>query len=183
MISYLSGRVIKINNKTAIIRTNNVGFEVQVVDSKQELSILQDVNLYIYNVFVDNNSFLFLGFFNLESKMMFSHFLDIPGIGLKKAINILNKYTPFEILNIIRDKQINKLEDIQGLRNNDIHAIVEKLDKLYFKVKYNNVQKSTIECLKKLGFNSKDIYQSMNSLPKSNDLNLYLKSVIQGIKE
>ena len=93
MIAYLNGQVLEVNEESAIIVCDGVGYEVNLAKgSAQELEAGREAALYIAESISPYDGTVLYGFLSKEDKELWALFKSaIPNTGAKKALEYLNK--------------------------------------------------------------------------------------------
>lgn len=93
MIAYLKGEILEVKEDGVIIVCSGVGYEVNLARScALELSVGQEVALYIAESISPYDGTVLYGFLNKEDKELWLLFKTaIPNTGPKKAMEFLNK--------------------------------------------------------------------------------------------
>ena len=128
MIAYLKGEILEVKEDGVIIVCSGVGYEVNLARScALELSVGQEVALYIAESISPYDGTVLYGFLNKEDKELWLLFKTaIPNTGPKKAMEFLNKN---ESLIVYPDIEYTAGAD----QKSDIYDGFLFLGELYFK--------------------------------------------------
>ncbi len=98
MISFLRGKLVKVDETGAVIDVNGVGFNVimPLLDINKLPEIGGDVTVYTY-LYVKEDAMDLFGFSNDESIKYFKKLISVSGVGPKAAVAILSALTVSEL--------------------------------------------------------------------------------------
>lgn len=173
MIAYLSGEIIRKNEKSIIINTGNIGYLVHV--NKNIISTIDDKNaeLFIYS-HIREDAFDLYGFSNFEELEFFKQLISVNGIGPKAGLEILN--TDIEnIKSAIINEDIAFITKTPGIGKKTAERLILELkNKITTSTlirTHNNIESNInddiIEALTNMGFTRQAITKTLEKLPKS----------------
>jgi len=178
MIASLRGKLIETTGSTAIIDVSGVGYELICTrDCLEQLISNQEVFIHVYTEVREDRISLF-GFKDLLEKHVFKLLTLVKGLGSKSATEIISKIEKTELLKIIAEGNVTKLQTIKGIgKKTSERIIVELKDKVAeyasnnVAVKVSSVEleagNEAINALISLGFN-KSISEKAVSLVGQN---------------
>lgn len=175
MISYLSGTIVKKNEKFSIVLCGGVGYKVFM--TKKDLDSLPDSNtdLSIWTFLaVRENSLDLYGFIDQNELIMFEHLIEVSGIGPKTALSILSSAGLNTLEMAIIKENPKYLTEVSGVGKKNAEKIVMELagkitasnDNPYQNISGDNIKSDdldVIEALKSLGYSA---LESRNALQK-----------------
>ncbi len=129
MIASLQGKItyktpVLRKDSYAVISCGGVGYKVYTPTSNlKQMEEGQEVTVYTY-LAVSERAMDLYGFLNPADKMFFTLLLDVPGIGPKKATDILDKVTMSEVQQAIIDNSPAFLVQTSGLSEKTAEKII-----------------------------------------------------------
>ncbi len=173
MIAYLSGSIIKKQEKSIIINTGQVGYEARITANLlNEIKEGDEIELFTYT-HVREDALEIFGFKTYAELQFFKKLISISGIGPRTAQDILslpinklknaiiNEEATFictvpKVGKKIADRIILELKDKITLDDSErIHGTV-----------HSEPNENAISALEKLGYSRKQIQQGLRNLPK-----------------
>lgn len=123
MLSYLKGKVVLRLEDSIIVELNDsLGLKVYVA-RPSTFPLNSQITIRTVLLIRENN-FTIFGFLSEEEVNMFNLLLSVPNIGSKTSINILSKYSPKEILEIVKNGDWNALKKVSGIGEKSAKKIV-----------------------------------------------------------
>lgn len=180
MISYLSGKVKNINEKTLTILTSvGVGYSVfSPINTLFSFKIDEEIEMLIHTVVKDDAIDLY-GFTNEEELQMFEKLITVSGVGPRSALNILSVSSTQNIAIAVENGDANLLSGIPGVGKKSCEKIVielkGKLAKFIKENKDQNGKDNLLEendarlALVSLGYNEKDINNAVKEAKENKD--------------
>jgi Holliday junction DNA helicase RuvA len=107
MIGFLRGRVIK----AGVVETSGIGW---LLLSPDALVVGQDVALHVTTLTRDGTISLY-GFIDEQDQALFESLIKVPRVGPAVALAILRRFSPGEVVSIIRDGQVDTLSGVSGV--------------------------------------------------------------------
>lgn len=173
MIAYLSGTIIKKQEKSIIIKTGQIGYEARVTGNLLcEINEGEETELFAYT-HVREDALEIFGFKTYEELQFFKKLISISGVGPRTAQDILslpidklknaiiNEESAFictvpKVGKRIADRIVLELKDKISIADADrTHGLLT-----------NKQNQDAISALEKLGYSKKQIQQGLLSLPK-----------------
>lgn len=168
----IKGELCEIFPSKAIIEINGLYYEINIslkTFEKYKDSLNDLIFLYTYFNVKENIQELY-GFNNLKEKDFFLKLLQVPGIGAKKAMEILNFNDIETYITAINNGNQKPFERVKGIGKKQAQKIILELSgKLTFTTKeYEKSDKQIFEGLKNLGFSDQDIQKAIDKFYKMN---------------
>lgn len=180
MISYLSGKVKNINEKTLTILTvSGVGYSVfSPINTLFSFKVDEEIEMLIHTVVKDDAIDLY-GFTNQEELQMFEKLITVSGVGPRSALNILSVSSTQNIAIAVENGDANLLSGIPGVGKKSCEKIVielkGKLGKFIKESKDASGKNNLLEendarlALVSLGYNEKDINNAVKEAKENKD--------------
>lgn len=175
MISRITGTLIQLDLKTAIIDVAGIGYKVAVGGESIEAlagNIGQSVSLFTY-LAVRENALDLYGFKNQESLDMFEMLITVSGIGPKSALGILSLASAHTLQEAIMSEDTSYLTKVSGIGKKNAEKIVLELkgkfkDTDYIAGSGKDVSKEAlaVEALKSLGFDERAARDAVKKMEK-----------------
>lgn len=172
MISYLTGTIKNINEKSLTILTNSgVGYKIfttlNTLLSKNER---EELELLIHTV-VKEDAIDLYGFEKKEELKIFEKLITVSGVGPRSALTMLSVSSVQNIAFAIESGDASQLAGIPGVGKKTCEKIIIELKgKLSEFIKHSPVDSKFAEesdarlALSSLGYNEKDINNAINNL-------------------
>ncbi len=177
MYAYISGKLVELSIGKCIIDVNGIGYLINIAintyASLKNHGIGSIVKLYQY-LYVREDELSLFGFYTIEEKNLFLKFLQVEGIGPKKALEIFNYGTADEFVNAIESQDPNIFIKVKGIGQKQAQKIILELTgKLG---DFNNIKTTKIqelfEGLQNLGFSKKEVENALNAINKDNKIKI-----------
>ncbi len=192
MISHLTGTVIHLDLKYAVLDVSGVGYKVFVTNSGLEhLSHHKEkVSLWTYLAVRDDALDLY-GFVTREDMEFFELLLTISGIGPKSALGILNTASAEIIKDAIYEDDPSYLTKVSGIGKKNAEKIVRELrDKIGVKISADGTstkgssKESTlaIEALISLGYSSDEARNVLKKVDKTLSTQDQIKQALKNLQ-
>lgn len=153
------------------IDVSGVGYEVQISDVRSQMSVGEEIKLYIYTSMNDSSISLF-GFKTVEELDLFKMMITVSGVGPKTAMGIVGEKSSLEIIKAIGDANVDFFKKIKGIGLKtaqriivDLKSKIGGLGELDLSGKVDESDDLTLS-LQQLGFEKKEIDKVTASLPK-----------------
>lgn len=180
MISYLSGKVKNISEKTLTILTvSGVGYSVfSPINTLFSFKIDDEIEMLIHTVVKDDAIDLY-GFTNEGELQMFEKLITVSGVGPRSALNILSVSSTQNIAIAVENGDANLLSGIPGVGKKSCEKIVielkGKLSKFIVENRDVNNKNNLLEendarlALVSLGYSEKDINTAVKEAKENKD--------------
>lgn len=169
MIFYVSGTVVEKGIRSAIIDVGGIGYLVFVTEATlQQLRLNADTKLLTHHVVREDAEDLY-GFLNEPDLKLFGHLLNVPGIGPKTALGILNVATPETLRRSITSNETAYLTKIAGIGRKTAEKIVLELREKLGKGEEGATLKEEVdvlEALRSLGYSHSEAREALKNVPK-----------------
>ncbi len=181
MISYLTGKIKNINEKSLTILTSSgVGYSVfSPINTLFSFKIDEEIEMLIHTVVKDDAIDLY-GFTNEEELLMFEKLITVSGVGPRSALNILSVSSTQNIAFAVENGDANLLYGIPGLGKKSCEKIIielkGKLSKFIKENERSDNKNNLIEendarlALVSLGYSEKDINNTIKVVKENKDL-------------
>ncbi len=132
MLAYLKGKIINKFEDSIIIEINGC-FGLKIYVPHPENFDINSESTIRTVLIIREDSFNIFGFKNENEIKVFNLLTSIPKMSSKVALNILSKYSPDEISNIVTDSNFEALKKVAGIGEKSARKII-----LYLSEKLNN---------------------------------------------
>ncbi len=128
MYSYISGKLVNVENNLVTIDNNGIGYEIACsVNSILKLpSVGSSISLFTY-LYVREDEMSLYGFTSREEKAMFLKLITISGIGPKASLGILSGMRPEALAVAIVTGDIKSIAKIKGVGKKTAERVVLEL--------------------------------------------------------
>ena len=127
MLSRIVGKFVEIEENTALIDINGLGYEVEVPTSTfDDFSKEKTCTLFVHEVMQQDAHTLY-GFASKAMRDFFRVLIKIPSVGPRSALAILSTYTLEELNRIARDRDTGFLTRVKGIGKRGAERIVVDL--------------------------------------------------------
>lgn len=172
MISRISGNVIEIHEKYAIIDVHGVGYKVYA-GPETLATLVEDSIGTVYTYLVVREDALDLyGFQSGDELNFFEMLLSVSGIGPKSALGILSMATIDTLKQAIGTGDTGYLTKVSGIgRKTAEKIIIELRDKLKSHIDLNKYpsklrdESDVVEALKSLGYSQNEARDALKKVP------------------
>jgi Holliday junction DNA helicase RuvA len=175
MISRITGTLLQLDLKNAIIDVSGIGYKVHMGGETIEAlagNVGQSVSLFTY-LAVRENSLDLYGFKNQETLNMFELLITVSGIGPKSALAILSVASEHTIREAIISEDTSYLTKVSGIGKKNAEKIVLELkgkfkDDVFVGGNGKDVTKEAlaVDALKSLGFDEREARDAVKKMDK-----------------
>lgn len=169
MISFVSGTVAGKETRSVIIETSGIGYRVFATDDTlRGLKVGAAAKLLTHHVVREDAQDLY-GFLDAEDLKLFELLLNVPGIGPKTALNILNVATPATLRRSIQSGETAYLTKISGIGKKTADKIILELkEKLGASEEGTTLKEEVdaLEALKSLGYSHAEAREALQEVPR-----------------
>lgn len=190
MIAKLKGTIESVEKDSVLINCGFIGYQVFVSGLTKENCIEStEITLYIEHVFKNEQQYL-VGFINLDEKQMFKLLLDVQGVGVKMALNILAIMQAHNIKQAIIEKNTKLLCNAEGVGEKVAKRIILELSNKIIKTHFtespiNQSDEDLLTILLNLGYNKaqaiKHLEKAQNQLKDSMSIEEKTKIILKNI--
>lgn len=175
MISRITGTLLQLDLKNAIIDVAGIGYKVHMGGETIEAlagNVGSSVSLFTY-LAVRENSLDLYGFKNQETLNMFELLITVSGIGPKSAMGILAVASEHTIREAIISEDTSYLTKVSGIGKKNAEKIVLELkgkfkDDVFVGGNGKDVTKEAlaVDALKSLGFEEREARDAVKKMDK-----------------
>lgn len=127
MIAYLKGKVLAIQEETAIISVGGLGYEVYCTASAfSKMSIGFETEIFTYLQMKEDGMTLF-GFSSTNEKEVFLKLIAVQGVGPKLGISVLTSLSADQLATAIATADVKRLSSVKGLGKKTAEKIILEL--------------------------------------------------------
>ncbi len=191
MISYLIGKIQNLNQKYLTLLTNSgVGYKVFTpLNTLLSRDIKEDLELLITTIVKDDAIDLY-GFETESEQLIFEKLITVSGVGPRSALTMLSTSNVSNIAEAIESSDVAFLSNTPGIGKKTCEKIIielkGKLSKLintYNKSNNFEAENDARLALSTLGYNDKDIQNSIQNLKNKTTTNFTNLNTAEIIKE
>ena len=173
MIGYLKGIIIDLKEKTTLVKTDNIGYIINI-NSKiaTSLKLEDEIELYTYMAVRESDISLY-GFKEQKELDLFKLLIEVKGVGPKTALEFLN--SPIDtIKSAIALKNHSVLSSVPGIGKKTAERIIIELSSKITDFDINIGRKhqkivpeieDAVEALVNLGYQKHQILKIIKKLP------------------
>jgi len=163
MISYLSGELLRKDEKYIILNVKGVGYKVFLsVQNMRSLDNLKKVELFCYTN-TKKDIWEIYGFFSVEALVLFETLIKIAGIGPRAALEVSSLGSLAEIERAIQEDDRVVIDKLFTLGQKKAQAIIFEFSRKI--KKHSKEDEIVIKSLRKLGFEKLEIKETLSQLP------------------
>lgn len=195
MISHITGSVLDLDLKYAVICTSGIGYKVYATtDTLEHLSHQKEnVSLWIHTV-VREDALDLYGFMKKSDMEFFELLLTVSGIGPKSALGILNVASVETIKNAIFEDDPSYLTKVSGIGKKTAEKVIRELkEKVALpevtesgepnsRSKNNKESSMVIDALISLGYNADEARNAAKKIDKSLSTGEQVKQALKFIQ-
>ena len=138
MLSRIVGKFVEIEENTALVDINGLGYEVEVPSSTfDDVSTGSSCTLFVHEVMQQDAHTLY-GFSNKAMRDFFRILIKIPSVGPRSALAVLSTYSLDQLNRVARERDIGLLTRVKGIGKRGAERIVvdlaNRLDELPYAV-------------------------------------------------
>ncbi len=181
MIRMLTGEIVAVTEGYVTVLVNSIGYLVGASTKTTFYKLGDNVTLHTH-LAVRENALDLYGFTSPAELEMFELLMDVPKIGPKSSLQILNQATPTLLLEAIGKKDAQYLHKLSGIGKKTCENIVQflhdKVEGMAFSTEYQigsnltDAQTDAIDALVSLGYDLTTARASVKDLEgiSANDL-------------
>lgn len=186
MIGKLKGSLTSIEGNVGLLETaSGISYELyltnQLISTSNPGSI---VEVYTY-LQVRDDALVLFGFETKDQHHFFKMLLSVPGVGPKTAFGIVSNTMIAELLNAVKDNDVNYFTKIPGLgKKTAMKIILELSQKVKSEFKFDHMQlsdedKTVIDALVALGYKSQEARSLFAKLPSDLSIEDKIKQALK----
>ena len=188
MIAHLSGTIISLQAKSAIVDVNGVGYEIHLTEkTRNGLTVGKNCALFIHTA-VREDAIALYGFEHDSELRFFRQLISVSRIGPKSAMEILNCGAA-QVQKAILEKNTAFISKIPGVGKKTSERIVLELEnKIVPSAETENeilpseISDEIVDAIMRLGFQRHHVKNVLRSLPvdivsEQDIIKFFLKSV------
>ena len=172
MISHITGTVIDISEKYAVVDVNGLGYKVYcATDTLGGLRVDSPASLHTY-LAVREDALDLYGFITAEEKDFFEMLISVSGIGPRSALGILSVATTGTLKQAIGTGDTSYLTKVSGIGRKTAEKVVLELrDKMRAHVGtkessgHLRAESDVMEALKSLGYSQNEARDALKEVP------------------
>jgi len=129
MISLLRGLVREKEPTRLVIDCQGIGFELTVPlsTSRRLAEVGTEVEVAVESCFTREGLRLY-GFLDKEEREVFRLLTSVKGIGPKAGLNLLSRFAPKEVLQIVAERKIDVIRTVPGIGPKKADNILKQLE-------------------------------------------------------
>lgn len=177
MLAYLNGKITEAYNQYIVLEVMGVGYEIFMAGRDMSYSVSPDglTKIYVHEHIKEDAHDLY-GFPSKEEKNLFRKLISVSGIGPKGAAQILNMYSPNEVVNFILNGDTKALSKVSGIGPKTAQRIIlelkDSMNKIYEVITElpiiaageTDCKSDAIEALVSLGYPASDATRAVNAI-------------------
>jgi Holliday junction DNA helicase RuvA len=173
MLDYIKGKITKKGKNHIVIEKFGFGLLVEVPDSEK----FKENIVYTY-LLVRQEDVRLLGFVSEEERDLFLKLIQIHGVGVKHALNIISNFSVEEFIEIIENGDVDRLTEIQGIGNKTAQRIIVEL-KGKIEFSESDELSQLVSALVNLGYDKKEsVKVAKKAIKETKDIKEALKKAI-----
>ncbi|NCF74888.1 MAG: Holliday junction branch migration protein RuvA [Xanthomonadaceae bacterium] len=174
MIAYLKGTIIEKDDKSVILLTGSVGYQVLLGENfLSKLKKTQEIDLFTYQYWREDSIKLY-GFKNKQQLDLFILLISISGVGPSSASILLDSVGVNSVKSAIASNRPEVLSQAPRLGKKTAERIIVELKNKVFivgdenlkEIEYSNEDNDVVNALTNLGYSLYNAQQIVKSLPK-----------------
>ena len=189
MIAYLKGKIIRINLRSVILLTGDIGYEVFLSASQvQKMSQDVDQEFFIHS-HIKEDAFDLYGFVEYQELDFFKKLISVSGVGPKSALNVLGLASGDDLKKAISSEDPSVLQQVSGIGKKTAERLVVELkEKFINEISegqiIDNGNQQVLQALVSLGYKEMDVRDIVNKLTdQSADLGAKIKEALKMINQ
>jgi holliday junction DNA helicase RuvA len=131
MYDYIKGVLTELSPTEVVVETHGIGYKILIsLQTYGHLSPGSEQKIYLYQHLREDAS-IFYGFFDKEERHVFTHLIEVSGIGPNSARMMLSSMNTNEVVNAIISGDVNKIKSVKGIGLKTAQkVIIELKDKM-----------------------------------------------------
>ena len=199
MIEYIRGNIADLTPAEAIIETAGVGYQLFIsLNTYSALQGKQEAKLYTFEA-IREDAHLLYGFATKHERELFTHLINISGIGGQTARALLSAFSPAELINAIQAEDVRMIKSVKGIGPKAAQRIVVELrDKVAALsegsigatgsggtragIVHNELAKEATRALTTLGFPPAIVHKTVTAILQTNPTSTVEEIIKQALK-
>lgn len=175
MIAYIEGKILNKLDRSVIVETNSVGYEIYVPAPELEKSLIGEKTAFYTRTYIREDEITIYGFKTSEELMFFKRLITVPGVGPKTAMDLMA--TPLgKLKGAILHEDLVALTRIPGIGKKTAERIIlelkGKIELLtdtgeYKSAKEQKIDDAVIEAIARLGYQRHHINNVLKEMPEN----------------
>ena len=189
MIAYIKGKIINKTNRSIVVLTGGIGYEVFLpLKQLETIKINDEKELFIYS-HIKEDMFDLYGFSKEEEMDFFKKVISVSGVGPKSALNILGLTSVEDLKRAIASEDPSLLQKVSGIGKKTAERLVVELKEKFITdlsdaAASTDEGKQVVEALVSLGYKQLEAQEIIKHLPKEeSDLATKIKQALQFINK
>lgn len=191
MISYLNGKLDKVDPTHVVVDVNGVGYYLHIsLITYGQIKSLEKGKVYTH-LHIKEDAHTLYGFFEESERTRFKQLISISGVGPSTGIMILSSLTPDEIHAAIINGDVKTISSVKGIGQKTAQRIILELkDKMSKEdltggtpalslAPSNTLKAEALSALTTLGIAKGTAEKSIDLIIKQNGPNLTLEDLIK----
>ena len=127
MISILTGKILELGNRYAVVDVHGIGYKVFVTDDTLHQLKIGSENTFFTHLAIREDAQDLYGFMTRKERDFFELLIGISGIGPKSALNILSLVSVDTLVSSVRTGSVAHLVKVSGIGRKTAEKIVLEL--------------------------------------------------------
>jgi len=170
MIGYLEGKIIERTPRMITLDVGGVGYRIFTTTEIIETAAKnKDKVAFWTHMAVRENAMNLFGFLEKEDRDFFELLIDIPGIGPKSALAILNVVSVKTLTTAVSSNNVSYLTKVSGIgRKTADKLILELKGKIGIGTEGENLKDEgdVVEALRSLGYGEREVRDILKKVPE-----------------
>ncbi|MFN3410715.1 MAG: Holliday junction branch migration protein RuvA [Exilispira sp.] len=177
MYAYLKGKLVELSYGSCVIDVSGIGYLCKIsLNTYYELKnypLGSEIKLFQYLNVKENELSLF-GFYSEDEKNLFMKFIQVEGIGPKKALEIFNFGKPEEFIEAIENQDASIFFKVKGIGQKQAQKVILELTGKLGRLSNKNIStiNEIIDGLISLGFSRTEIDKAIETFKKNSNIKI-----------
>ncbi|MDD5749419.1 MAG: Holliday junction branch migration protein RuvA [Patescibacteria group bacterium] len=186
MIAYLKGKIIKKSQRSVIVFTGGLGYEVFLsLKELEKTNIDQESEYFIYS-HVKEDAFDLYGFEKYKELDFFKKLISVSGVGPRSAINVLALADIEDLKRAISSGQSDLLQQVAGIGKKTAERIVVELKEKFIDEISSSLEElvgnqQVVAALVSLGYKPSEAADLAKGLSSDGDLASRIKEALKRV--
>ncbi|QHX35908.1 Holliday junction DNA helicase RuvA [Spiroplasma sp. TIUS-1] len=172
---YIKADKIEIIDNEIFLELNQIGYKGICFDKETK-----NKKFFLYQLKSDYTD---INYFSNDKQIidLIRYLHKLSGIGETIVKQLLSSYSYEDLKEDVKKYNINSFLDKTPLKLMTVELLIDELNKYFFNIKKTTKDKKVIETLKKLGYQTNQIYTAIQKVDKINSIDEYIKNIIINI--